>query len=495
LGDGAGGAREVRARAGPPTRTLRTCHARAKLPACDTHSIRFRATPTSLSQKLSQAQSQLAGLDAANATIREENRQLQIRTDKTAQALRIAGQNASKARSDASHAEATASMLAEKLEAFQEVVKETQRSMQALGHEHKHVAERAHKVEMQLVQALAKEATLAARCRQLEARHAAAEGKLHESKKAEQAWRGRYEASQESLHDLQLQLDRANGFHSSRRAHSEQIAKDLQQTLGLLEASTRANQASEDTLRQLQDANRQLQEQVEGQATELCEYRTKSQRDKERLNESYTKALSKAQQLEMQIEMMKATVAAKEEEWKHERKLLLAANHPSKRMTQTGITTTTIQTSATAPEGDTQAPIPPSTPSSAVRLPSLPSFPGGSRSIGGAFIDRGVRVVLPKLGGACAPTTGSASQTCCVCSKPAAYGIIKTCQCGRDQCFKRAHAACASHHSSSLDSGSGRLILCGGGTSTARGGGEQGEAIDSNDAGKKGDAPPTDHEV
>lgn len=404
---------------------------------------------------------------------------MQIRMDKTAHALKIAGQNAAKARDDANHAEATAAALADQLESLQGVVKETKRSMEALGQGHQQVSERARKVEMQLVQALAKEATLAARCRQLETRNSAAEGKLHESKKAEQTWRSRYESAQESLQDLQLQLDRANDFNASRRAHSDRIAKDLQQTLALLEASSRANQEAEDTLRQLQKAKRQLEEQVESQSSELCEYRIKSQRDKERINESYTKALSKAQQLEMQLEMLKATSAAKEEEWKHERKLLLAANNPSKRATQTATTAT-----ATAAEGGKEAPIPPSTPSSAVRLPSLSALCGSSRSASDTPGDRAPRVVaLPKLGGAAA--TGFASRTCCVCSQPATYGIIKTCQCGRDQCFARAHAACASNHSSSSSLAAGRLILCGVYSAPVGGGDEE------NDEGEKHDAPST----
>jgi hypothetical protein len=416
-------------------------------------------------------------LEASNAALRDENRNQQARLDKTVRALRIAGQNAAKARKDASDAESTAAGLASQVQTFQSVVNDTKHTVQALRDEHRKVTDDVRKVEARLVQALAQNAATSARYRRLEQRHAALEAEASESRRDAAAWQARHEKATDSIADLERNLDRANEHQSARRAHSEQLAKEHQQALVLLEASTRANDASDRTLRDVRDASRTLGEEVTRLTGELSEHRTKSQLEKDRLNESYTNALSKAQHFELQVETIKASLAAKEQEWERERTTLMSMARASSTTpaSATGIVSGSASSSSSSATPSLQA---------LSRIPPLSSFRSSTFADAGRDPDRSARPAVPPLGSATATTTTtpkatagpaasafSDAATCCVCHEPAVLGMIKTCQCGRrDRCPVRAHAACVPP--SNPRSGSAPLILCGGG-----GGGEHGSSV------------------
>jgi hypothetical protein len=441
-----------------------------------------------LYQELTQSQSQISALDASNAALRDENRQLQARLDKTAHALRIAGQNASKAREDAAQAETTAAALSDQLRIFQTVTGETKQAIQILTEEHRNITEDVRKVEARLVQALAKDATTTARYRQLKAQHGALEAQAEESRKVAAAWQGRHERAQEQVRDLEHSLDRAKEHNTARRAHTEQLAADHQQAVALLEASTRANQESDEAFRELRESNRNLKEELARQASELSEHRAKAQREKDRLNESYTKALTKAQHLELQLETLKAGAAAKEKEWQRERKTLMGLNSHGANVSTAAVTPTARAIDPTARASGSGED---SVPSTALSNPSLAPVcripPLSTYRDGGANSGRG-RSPIASLGSTETPsssstgtTSSSLSQTfdatcCIVCLKPAVLGIVKHCQCGRSRCHKRAHADCVL--SASASTSSMPLILCandmGDGDSTGGGSGTTG---------------------
>jgi DNA-binding XRE family transcriptional regulator len=428
-------------------------------------------------QQLSQSQSQLTALDAANSALREENRQLQARLDKTAHALRIAGQNATKAREDAAQAETTAAALSDQLQALQAAAGETKQTIEALTKEHRDISEDVRKVEARLVRALAKDAATTARHRELEARRAALEAQAEESRRDAAAWRGRHERSLETIRDLERGLDRAAEHSSARRAHSEQLAADHQNAVALLEASTRANRESDEALRQLREANGNLKEELASQASVLSEHRTTAQREKDRLNESFTKALAKAQHLELQLETLKAGAAAKEQEWQRERRTLMsmvashdgsaggggggsddsghghggAASATATPATRAADHPTPTFTGSGAEAASTAASWAPAS-AYASRIPPLSAFFGGG--------DRS-RPKFPSLGSTKTPPPSSSSAAaaadcCVVCLKPANTGLVVTCRCGRG-CGKRGHAGCVS---ATTVIASTPLILC-----------------------------------
>ena len=113
-----------------------------------------------LRKQLDKAAVDSSVIEAANKELRQSLKDAEQRLERTTNALRVAGQNASNARVDADAAEATAASLASQLEAIQVVVDETKRASHVLFQEHEEISSAAQTMEAKYVEAQAESARL-----------------------------------------------------------------------------------------------------------------------------------------------------------------------------------------------------------------------------------------------------------------------------------------------------------------------------------------------
>ncbi|EJK47973.1 hypothetical protein THAOC_33269 [Thalassiosira oceanica] len=97
------------------------------------------------------SQSRIEMMQNENTAFRDKNDQLQVKADRAAEALRIAGQTAASAKAEADAAKARADSLSSQLEELQKVIQDNKRSVEAVRQEHEEVSRAARSVESRLI--------------------------------------------------------------------------------------------------------------------------------------------------------------------------------------------------------------------------------------------------------------------------------------------------------------------------------------------------------
>lgn len=370
-------------------------------------------------QQLKDAQAQASALKAANDSMREDVASNQQRLDRTVEALRLAGSNATNARADAEAAEATAANLAQTLQSLQTVVSETKRTAQVLHAEHQEVADSAASMEARLVQ---KEADLVRSLKEVKSLR----NSNDDLEASRQAWEEKRIALEHSVEAQKLELARFHrdtkereALELARKERADKVEVELHAAQAMLVEATTGQAHAEETkialegtLAALQKANKDLHQhlsKVQETATKECE----------RLSQALSKAEKEVQQLRIEAE------AKQEELRRHELDKEGAEKQISQLKGRLSSMEKRIQDAShvgVSPPGVIETNVGEAPSSFAFTLPSFAEDP----------------LAIAQSG----PSNNAPSGTCSICFK-ASFGIMKACQCGKPLCNKRAHVSCA----------------------------------------------------
>lgn len=363
----------------PPPHGSERSQATAKIAKDKTKEAMF------LQQKLEETQSQVAALKASNQTLREESSAASLRFERTVEALQIAAANAASARTDADQAEVSAECLATQLEALKIVVEQTKQAARVLNEEHEEISEQVKSGQAKLLQAEAELAQSQKENKKLRVKSEECESKAKELQEETTNLKRQLADETETSRKLAKTLEERDALEEARKKRSQQAEKELQEAQALLvEASSAAADSDaianlKESVATLQEANKKLHEQ-------LAEEKETAREDKERLRESLLVAEKDAQALRIEASLKSDQDVGRQH---------------STKSSEGGASTFAISSKNLHKM---------STPTSSLAESSSNAVPPAA--------------------------------TCCICSK-AAFGLMKTCQCGKPDCDKRAHLTCA----------------------------------------------------
>lgn len=338
--------------------------------------------------------------------------------------------NAANARADADASEANAAALSNQLQALKSVVDETKRATQVLYSEHEQVTAASRSVETKLLQSESENGRMQKeRKRLVEERD-----ELSEKTCSLENDRNTLETK---LNDAMEQLSKVNSMMKEREAveqaridRSHQIEKELRETRAILVEATATSAETEtttailnDTIEELRRENKSLHERMEGM-------QDGARKEQERLCEALNKEECNAQKLRIQA------AAAKEEM----ERLRLDNTASETQITQLKSRINTLERRL---KDATIVPPSPLTDKSS----NYPDKRVAKKS-GVSFSVPPLGFTSPKTpatdkenGGAAKGCSSKSSGKCCLCYKDA-FGLMKSCQCGKKSCDKRAHAIC-----------------------------------------------------
>lgn len=336
-----------------------------------------------LLKQLEEAQAQVAALTASNETLREEGATSSLRFERTIEALKISAANAACARTDADQAEASADGLSTQLEALKTVIEQTKLAAQVMHDEQQEIEEQVRNGQTKLLQ--------------VEAELARSQKETKELRESAQTWETKAKGLQEEATTLKRQivdqqeearklantLEERDALEAARTQRSQELEKELKQAQALLvEASSKA--ADDETLATLQANLKELQTANNKLHEQLSEQETMAKEETERLKKTLTEVEEEAKKLRIEASLNRDKTSANENN--NSGPISPEAGNTS----PFAISTTLNMTTPTAKDSHA---VPPAT-------------------------------------------------TCSVCFK-AAFGLMKSCQCGKPECDKRAHLTCA----------------------------------------------------
>jgi hypothetical protein len=386
--------------------------------------------------------------------LREEASSSQNRLERTVAALRIAGSNAAKARADADTAEATAQGLSQSLQSLESVVTETKRACQMLQQEQTLVSTSATSIQAKL---LHKEADLARAHKEITAMR----GSLRSLESGAARWKQDRQALVQTSQHQQQELTRLehaqmerDAMERARKERADKVEHEWRQAQSMLVDATGGQAAAEQTQALLKETILELQCANKNLHGELWQQQESSRKEKDRLHDALTKAEKEAQQLriqdeasgedmqrlrldkmaaEKQVSQLKSRIVGLERRLKDVASgSVVSPDAASNNNTNSAISDICIGLGA---PNDTSSNSGGSGSINGLGF-SLPPLSGSSRlSLGGSGSGTGQEnsnnvTVVP-------------AKSCSICFK-AAFGLMKSCQCGQSDCAKRAHIHCAS---------------------------------------------------
>ena len=251
---------------------------------------------------MDQTQSRVSTLEATNTTLREEVDDSNGRWDRAQTALRMAGQNASKARDDAESAEATAATLAQSLESMQSMVTKTKHASQVLRQEHQQIHSAVVGVEGQVLQ---KETDLARAEKRIYAlkQHALQLASSEKAwKKAQQTLQIKVEEQAQKLREKEQLLKEREAIENARKERAEKLEEQWRQSQELLVQATSAAEAAEQGTSEMKKTVGQLRLSNEDLSEQLTEQQQAAQKETKRLQEALASAEQTSQQLKIRAE-------------------------------------------------------------------------------------------------------------------------------------------------------------------------------------------------
>lgn len=344
------------------------------------------------------------------------------------EALRIAGTNAANARADADAAETYAASLGAQLQALRDVVDETKRASQVLYKEHEQVSKSARVVEAKLVQRETEFARSQTKQRQLMEERGewkAAAQKLEGDRKLLE---NKMQQQEEELRQRIKEAEEWAILEQARKDRSAMVEKELREARGMLAGAAATAAETEATTVALNETIQGLQAENKTLHERIRELQDSARSEQERLNEALSKVEKEAQSLRIKS-------AAHEEDMQ---RLRVDKSASDKQVTQHKTRIATLErrlkeaTSIVPPSpDDSESPVEaPSTRRGATfSIPPLQAATPGASKTRGAAASK-VTPAFPKK-----------SNKCSICSQPAS-GFMKSCQCGKPTCDKRAHSNC-----------------------------------------------------
>ena len=329
---------------------------------------------------------------ASNETLREETTESTLRFERTIEALRIAAANAACARTDADQAETSAEALATQLEALKTVVEQTKQAALVLHEEQEEISAQARNGQTKLLQVEAELARSQKQAKQQRNKAEEWQSKATQLQEETISLKRKLADQTEQTRKLTTAMEERDALEEARRKRSQQMEQELREAQALLVQATSAA-ANTDTLEHLKESLEQLQTINKNLHQQLVEQQESAREDKERLRESLLLAEKDVQHLRIEASLQKDLTESKA----HDKEKSNPAVSPDGGFLDTSfsISTTLNMTTPTARSTTTA---------------------------------RDNHEVPP-------------AATCSICFK-AAFGLMKSCQCGKSYCDKRAHLTC-----------------------------------------------------
>ena len=362
---------------------------------------------------------------AANTSLRESANSSNERMERTIEALRIAGTNAANARADADAAEAYAASLASQLESLRHVVQETKRATNILQEEHEMVAAATRSVESKLLMRETELFHLQKARKAVLADHDTLKRSTQELMDAKKKLALQLQRKKEQIKSLSREIEERDALEQARKGRSVMVEKELRDARSLLVEASSTAVETETTIAALKETIETFLQENKSLHAKIQEIQERSRANEERLQETLVKTEKTAQTLRI-----KAT--SHNEQMNH---VLSEKAGCEKQINQQKSRITNLERRLK----DTASYISPSPATATV---------GGEPSTERKSAKKSFSIPPLNLpnGADKSPATSkssamSKSTTCSMCFK-AASGLMKTCQCGKPQCDKRAHSIC-----------------------------------------------------
>lgn len=386
------------------------------------------------------AQAQAAAVQAANASLREETCGGQSRLDRTVEALRIASNNATKARADADAAEVTASALALTLQNLKTVLTETKNASQLLYQEQQELNATVAAAESKFLEKEAELLRAKKEITSLRSSNGTLEATQINFARERETVLQQVKQLEQELDVLKREKIELHTMEQARKDRFDKVEQEWRKTQTLLVEATAGQTAALQTQAALEKTVVELQKANENVHASLKEQQRIARDEKHRLTESLGKVEKEAQRLRIAAEAtdeemarLKANKASTEKQMQQLKSRLSSAERSLKEATIVA-TTTPMSTNVTAESITT--PIIPNQLS--FQLPPLTTTTATGKK---------ASTLLSTTTSAVPTITEKENigvqngELCCVCYKPS-IGIMKICQCGSKQCQKKAHTNC-----------------------------------------------------
>ncbi len=458
-------------------------------------------SPCNALQMLKDAEEHANALGLANATLREASATSSARMNTLTESIKITSSKVAEARADADMAKAKASSLGKQLKSLTSALTETKRTCESIKSEHDDIQSTARSLEAKLIQTetelrLEEKEKYDIKLERDELKHS-----LEDQTMFNKRISMTLEKKEDELTKLKKNLAERTDLERARIDRMNRLENELRNIRSTLVDVTSAAKDAESTNADLQNTIQSLQRENKVLHDRMEEMMSTSMREKSKLQESLTEVESEAQKLRMK--------AATDEEDLKRGKLDLMSSEKEVSQLRTRVSSLESRLKETVHSAGVLSPIDGSnilrmsidSPLTPAVQPSkqssnqvtkqyltnvdkekyskdkenrhpnrsergdsnhdlIPPLRSRTPKSGLRYSHSENRVALGRnktttkkssglLGGTLTPNNLT-SVKCCICSK-AAYGIMKSCQCGNSACNIRAHASCiAAGNKSSL---------------------------------------------
>ena len=419
-----------------------------------------------------------------NTAARDKNDHLKAKADRTAEALRIAGQTAASAKAEADAANARADSLSSQLNELQSVIRDNKRSVEAVRQEHEEVSRAARSVESRLILVDSELSRVKHAKEEAEGSRDFLQSRAEKAEADIVDLTNKLDDSRDLIRALRKDIQQSKELDKSRTQRALRMENELSETRqSLMDASSAACEGEStvaslrSVIEELRRENGQLHENIASHRDAAIKERSK-QNDREEFEEREAQKLRlKIDDQEDVIRTLKLEKASlqKQNEQMKKRRLSSGFNEDGRKDSTTSLTSTI-------------------TPSSSSDLGLINSLGGKDECVEDLDKDMKNKEVLklPKraTSKSTAPDTSSTPRhltysaqpaqkqnkqsvassngisrqktprpnVCCVCNREG--GMLLSCQCGSTGCDKRAHILCISNVRKGNDNGP--TILCDG---------------------------------
>jgi len=255
-----------------------------------------------LKRKLQEMESAIKNIQNENNKIEQSNARLQLKIDRTTEALQIAGTRAANSRAEADAANTRAESFSTQLNDLKSLIEETGRGMEVVRRENDEVSRAARSVEGRLIQ-VESELAKALRVRK------AAEDERDLMKARAQMAEKKVAVLQEKVNDcrgeIRLVKKRLSEVYDVEKVRSDRFNRtetELQEARATLFHATSAAAESETTVASLRNVIEELRQENESLNTKMSEDRDGFAKDRSKHNEALTAAEKEAQMWKMKYE-------------------------------------------------------------------------------------------------------------------------------------------------------------------------------------------------
>ena len=434
-----------------------------------------------------EAEEHANALGVANSTLREASASSTARINTLTESIKITSAKVADARADADMAKAKASSLGTQLKSLKSALIETKRTCESIKSEHDDIQSTARSLEAKLVQTESElrheeKEKFDIKLERDELRH-----NLEDQTEAKKRISRNLEKKEDELTKLKKNIAERNDLERARIDRMNRLEKELRDVRSTLVDVSAAAKDAESTNVDLQNTIQTLQRENKSLHDRIEEIMSDSMREKSKLQGSLSEVESEAQKLRMKV-------ATDEEDLKRS-KLDLMSSEKEVGQLRSRISSLEARLKEVVPAAGVlspsnesgmqrmsiDSPLTPATfsqssssnnhtnsekknyedkenrrsrPNGSLsedsHLDMIPSLRPSTPKIGLHYSQSENKLTsnrnrlsnkkpFGRLGGT--PSSNLGSVKCCICFK-AAYGIMKSCQCGNPTCKRRAHASC-----------------------------------------------------